>query len=404
MKILIVSAWCPFPADNGSRLRAYHLLRELAAQGHRLTLIALCQEDNDPDIAHPALETFCAGGVELFPSRFFRAGTWKAWLGLFSRRPRMLLDTWQPDAARAIARACQSKDYDAILALQMGIAHYIPARTAAPCLLDEVEVSSILRGQTISRSLPGRLRRMLMTAKFRAHVVSQSGKFARWTTVSTQERDAILAAFGTHAAPPIAILPNGVDLAFNTPGGAYDPNILIYNGALSFYANYDAVNYFVQEILPHIQKQRPDVRLIVTGRTDTLAPNDMLRHHASVVLTGYVDDIRPVMRNAAVCVVPLRQGGGTRLKILEAMALGVPVVATTRAAEGIDATHGEHLLIADAPVEFARETLRLMADPDARAVLAAGGRRLVEQHYGWDAIGAHLARILQESTIHCPRS
>ena len=397
MNILVLSAWCPFPADNGSRLRAYHLLRELAAQGHGLSLIALGQPDSDFARARPPLEALCMGGVQLFPSRFFQKGTLKSWLGFLSLRPRMLLDTWQPDAAAAIARACQEDKHDIILALQTGIAHYVPASTPMPCVLDEVEVSSFLREWEGTKSLKKRLRLGLMVAKFRAHIASLGPRFACWTCVSALERQAVLRLVG-NAAPPVHILPNGVDLEYNTPAPeeAYNPDTLIYNGALSFYANHEAVQHFVQDILPLIQRARPAAHLLVTGRIDTLAPDDPLRHHPAVTLTGYVNDIRPVVRRAAVCVVPLRQGGGTRLKILEAMALGVPVVATPCGAEGIDGVDSEHLLIADAPADFARATVRLMEDAALRARLAVGGRRLVEECYGWHAIGAHLAQILQE--------
>ena len=397
MNILALSAWCPYPADNGSRLRAYHLLRELAAQGHRLSLIALGQPDSDFARARAPLEALCIGGVQLFPSRFFQKGTLKSWLGFLSLRPRMLLDTWQPAAAAAITRACREGGHDIVLALETGIAHYVPAATPVPCVLDQVEVSSFLREWEGAKSLKKRLRLGLMVAKFRAHLASLGPRFAGWTCVSALEREAILRLVG-NAAPPIHVLPNGVDLEHNTPASedGYNPDTLIYNGALSFYANREAVQHFVRDILPLVQQRRPAARLRVTGRADTLALDDPLRHHPHVTLTGYVDDIRPLVRSAAACVVPLRQGGGTRLKILEAMALGVPVVATPCAAEGIDGADGEHLRIADAPADFARATVRLMEDAGARARLADGGRRLVEARYGWHAIGAHLAQILQE--------
>ncbi len=397
MRILVVSAWCPYPADNGSRLRAYHLIRELSAQGHQLTLIALGQDDSDLVAAQEPLEELCAGGVTLFPSRFFQSGTWRARLGFFSPKPRMLLDTFQPEAARAINRECRSAGYDVILALEVGMAHYIPADAAAPCVLDQVEVSSFLREARETKSLKKRLRLGLMVAKFRAHVASLGARFACWTAVSAPEREAILHLVGPRAAPTIHILPNGVDLDHNAPSSEnkYDPDAVIYNGALSFYANRQAVDHFTEDILPLIQNARPKAHLLVTGRSDMLAPDDPLRTNRSVSLTGYVPDIRPVVQGACVCAVPLRQGGGTRLKILEAMALGVPVVATPTAAEGIDAVGGEHLIIANTAPEFAAAVLRLMDRPEERTRIAQGGRRLVEAQYGWRALGTQLAQILQ---------
>ncbi len=401
MNILVVSAWCPYPADNGSRLRAYHLIRELSAQGHALSLIALGQDDSDLAQSQGPLEELCAGGVTLFPSRFFQSGTWRARLGFFSPKPRMLLDTFQPDAARAINRECRSGKYDVVLALEVGVAHYIPADAAVPCVLDQVEVSSFVREARETTSLKKRLRLGLMVAKFRAHVASLGPRFACWTAVSAPERDAIIQLIGPRAAPTVHVVPNGVDLEHNAPSAEnnYDPNAVIYNGALSFYANRQAVEHFANDILPLMKRRRPDAHLTVTGKTDTLAPDDPLRRNASISLTGYVQDIRPVVQHAAVCVVPLRQGGGTRLKILEAMALGVPVVATPNAAEGIAAVSGEHMVVADAPADFADAVLRLMDSPAERARIAQGGRRLVEAQYGWRALGAQLAQILQEQTF-----
>jgi glycosyltransferase involved in cell wall biosynthesis len=397
MNILVISAWCPYPADNGSRLRAYNLLKQLAGQGHRLTLIGFGQDDSDLALAETGLAPLSAGGVRLFPSRFFRPGTMKAWLGFFSRKPRMLLDTWRPEAAEEIARQCRRDEYDVVLALQLGIAHYIPADLPHPCVLDEVEVSSFVRPLGEARSWRKRLRLGLMVAKFRAHVASLGPRFVRWTAVSDDERQAIRRLVGPRAAlPPIEILPNGVDLRHNTyeSDAEYEPDTLVYNGALSFYANREAVDHFLGDILPIIHRERPQAQLRVTGRTDAVSSDDPLRRQPGLTLTGYLDDVRPAVRGAAVCVVPLRQGGGTRLKILEAMALGTPVVATPRGAEGLDARDGEEILIADAPEEFAAATLRLMTDTALRRRLSAAGRAFVERKFGWDAIAADLGRTL----------
>ena len=400
MNILIVSAWCPFPADNGSRLRAYNIIKHLAAQGHQLTLIALGQDDSDPFSAELGLAPFCAGGARIFPSRFFQKGTLKAWLGFFSPKPRMLLDTWQPDAAREIRAQCRSKKHDIVLALQLGIAHYIPADTPIPCVLDEVEVSTYVQPWESAHFGPAKWRMGLMVAKFRRHVRSLAPRFAHWTTVSYDEQQAIVNLVGQNTDLALSVVPNGVDLAYNgyEPGAPYDPDTLIYNGALSFYANREAVEWFAQDILPRVQAQRSKARLLVTGRTDSVRPEDSLRQNPSVCLTGYLADMRPTLHGVAACVVPLRQGGGTRLKILEAMALGTPVVTTSRGAEGLEATPGRELLIADTPADFASATLRLMTEPGLRRQIAVQARVLVEERYGWAALCSALEQTLSSLT------
>lgn len=396
MRILVASFWCPFPPDNGSRLRAYHLIRQLARQGHQLRLLTLTQPETDLQAAREAMAALCTGGVEFFPSRLvFRPHTARALIGFLTPRPRHLLELFQPDFAAAVAQECHSGGFDAVLALELGTAHYVPADAPIPCVLDQLEVSPFQKAVLEAPSPRERLRRSLTLIKLRVHIRDLGRRYALWTAVSEAEVQAIKSLAG-NAAPPLEVLANGVDLEGNAyaPEAAYENNTLVYNGALSFSANEDAVRWFAAEILPILQQSVPSLRLRVTGRNDGLVAADPLRAMPGVTLTGFLQDVRPAIQSALACVVPLRQGGGTRLKILEAMALGVPVVATSRGAEGITATPGRDILIADTPAAFAEAVLSLRNDPARRASLGAAGRCLVEAHYGWDALGSQLDRSL----------
>jgi glycosyltransferase involved in cell wall biosynthesis len=196
----------------------------------------------------------------------------------------------------------------------------------------------------------------------------------------------------------VATVPNGVDCARNRPGLVpRRPNALVYNGSLTYSANYDAMRWFLAEVYPRIKAEVPGVTLTITGSTRgvdlaSLALDDTVR------LSGLVDDVRIPVAEASTCIVPIRQGGGTRLKILEAMALGTPVVATRKGAEGLDVTGGEHLLLADAPEEFARQTVELLGNPALRHVLTANARRLMEDRYDWEAIGQPFVDLV-EATV-----
>jgi glycosyltransferase involved in cell wall biosynthesis len=172
------------------------------------------------------------------------------------------------------------------------------------------------------------------------------------------------------------------------------PNTLVFNGALTYSANYDAMRYFLSEIHPRIRREESAVSLTITGST---AGVDLsaLPLDRSVHLSGQVEDVRPLVAGASVCVVPIRQGGGTRLKILEAMALGTPVVATAKAAEGLAVTPEEHILIADDPAGFTAQVLRLLRDPALRQRLARDARRLVEGTYDWPAIGRQFTQLVE---------
>jgi glycosyltransferase involved in cell wall biosynthesis len=157
------------------------------------------------------------------------------------------------------------------------------------------------------------------------------------------------------------------------------------------------MQYFLAEIYPLIKQQIPDVILTITGSTKGV-DLDGLRLDESVHLTGYVDDVRQPVARSAVCVVPIQQGGGTRLKILEAMALGTPVVATSKGAEGLDMIDGEHLLIADAPDAFAEAVVNVLRDTELRRRLATHARALVEARYDWGPIGQQFVELVEEVT------
>ena len=226
MNLIIVSSWCPFPADNGSRLRAYNLLRQLAARGHVLTLLALAQPETDAAQAISVLSELCAGGVKLFaaPHSSRRAAAHAP----PRRGPRSVLLSWNADMAGAVHAAVQSGAYDRALFLEPGVLPYAPARPAVPCILDCMEVSRFLR-QTRT------VRVQLMLWKLRRYLQTHAPRFCAWTAVSEQERDAIRAFVGT-PTPPLYVVPNGVDLEHNAfrGNGPADADRLVLNGAPDF--------------------------------------------------------------------------------------------------------------------------------------------------------------------------
>jgi sugar transferase (PEP-CTERM/EpsH1 system associated) len=183
-----------------------------------------------------------------------------------------------------------------------------------------------------------------------------------------------------------AVVPNGVDLDYFRPTPQpVQRRHLVFTGSMDWRPNQDAAHYFVREILPLLRQARPDIECTFVGRDP---PSDIraLARVPGVHITGTVDDVRPYVERAAVYVVPLRIGGGSRLKILEAMAMGRPVVSTTIGAEGIDVTHGLHVLLADNPGGFADSVLQFLNDKALCGRIAAEGRRIVEQSYGWGAL------------------
>jgi len=234
-----------------------------------------------------------------------------------------------------------------------------------------------------------------MKRKVRRHVRRVVPKFESVTVVSEQERRLVKEILPDYQGK-LEVIPNGIDCAYNRSDLSREGRRgLVYNGALTYSANYDAMVWFLSEIFPLIQKQVPEVSIKITGATSGVDLSGLTLSPA-VQLTGYVPDIRIPVSQAAVCVVPLRQGGGTRLKILEAMALGTPVVTTSKGAEGLEVIHGEHVLIADEPSEFAEQTIRLLKDGGLWNHLAGNARQLVEEKYDWRVITPRFLTLVEQ--------
>ena len=185
----------------------------------------------------------------------------------------------------------------------------------------------------------------------------------------------------------LAVIPNGVDVSwYSNVEFVPKPNTLIFNGALSYDANYDAMVFFLTEIYPRIRQECPQASLSITGKTNGVNLRE-LPQELEVKFTGYLEDIRPAVAQSWACVVPLRVGGGTRLKILEALALGTPVVSTSKGAEGLQLVPGRDILIADEPTEFANLVINLFGDLKLRETLSLNGKKAVSLIYDWHILG-----------------
>lgn len=391
MRILVISRWYPYPPDNGSKIRVYNLIKQLARR-HELTLLTFAPGPVSEEQLQ-ALRAHCRD-VQVVTWRTFRPDRLRALLGFFAPVPRSVVDTDNPEMHALIRAAVMAQRFDVGLASEIDSVPYLLPVQGLPRFADELQVAVIKDRYLAQRSLWRRLRAGLTWWKTSRYVRRFLTQFDGCAVASERERANVLTI--APRCRRVAVVPNGVDLAFNTGDfGAPEPDTLIFSGALTYEANFDAMAYFLREIFPRVQAQRPSVRLRVTGRADGV-PLAQLPLGPGVELTGYLDDVRPAVARSWAGVVPLRIGGGTRLKILEAMALGTPVVATAKGAEGLAVTPEQELLVADTPEEFVRQTVRLLADADLRARLAANGRRLVEERYGWESIGAQLEALLAE--------
>jgi glycosyltransferase involved in cell wall biosynthesis len=388
MQILVISTWWPFPPNNGSKIRLHYLLRALSTT-HHVTLVAFCPEGEDVSSKlDDDLTKVQVTPVRVDPFRYVNA------LPLLKYASPIPLMCWpSPEMRRTIAKIAREKHFDAVVACQPPAGRYALGLPQIPRVF---EIDTALSFQMKERyhheqRQVARWRAWFSWQKAERYERALARQYQVLTVSGPMELE-YLSAF----APCTELIPNGVDCNRNRPGLAtVKPNTLIYAGALTYSANYDAMQYFLAEIYPLIKRHVPDVTLTITGSTRGVDRTG-LQLDDSVRLPGNVDDVRPLIAANAVCVVPIRQGSGTRLKILEAMALGVPVVSTGKGAEGLDVQHGEHLLLADDPQTFAQHILALLRDPALGQRLSARARYLVEQHYDWSFIGQRFLRLVED--------
>lgn len=388
MRVLAISSWWPEPADNGSRQRIAQLLGALTRE-HEVHLVTLTQQPVTPE-QHARLCERCAS-VAVWPEQRWTPRRRELIKSVWHAEPASVRATWNPAFAELCERRAAAVQPQIVIAFQLGAAPYAHTLAAEARVLEEVELTRPLEQFSRERRPLRRLRAWLTWYKHRGYVERLLHRFDACTVVSAAEQRAVRALAPAHM--PIAIIPNGADVAGASRAGATpEPDTLIYPGALSYDANYDAMLHFVHAILPRIRQERPQVRLRITGRTTTEQQAALAAD--GVEWSGYVPDVWPLVARTWSEVVPLRLGGGTRLKVLEALALGTPIVSTSKGVEGLELEPERHLLLADAPADFAHATLRLLADPALRTRLAESGRQIVREKYDWQQIGGQLNHLL----------
>lgn len=390
MRILVLSTWFPYPPDNGSKIRAHYLTRALGER-HDVTLAAFCPTTTAEGAQAHRIQ------VIRVPDDPFRHVNKPHIVKYASPIP---LAFWPSRKMQhAIQRLNESQRFDAAVAIQTPVAQYTASIPHAPRIID---IDTSLSHQMQQRyehnlGIGGRLRAWLDWQKAHRYERRVFQEFQAHAVATSLEVDFVSAMINRHGGR-VEVIRNGVDCEQFQPGQyPVQSNTLIYNGALTYRANYDAMQHFLSKIYPLIRQRIPEVSLTITGSTTGVDLNSLALND-SVHLTGRVADMRPVVGRSAVCVVPLRQGSGTRLKILEAMAAGTPVVSTTKGAEGLDAVDGEHLFLADDAEAFADRTLWLLRSDSLRQKLTINARRFVEQHYDWKHIGQQFVEMVESAT------
>lgn len=395
MNVLFLSQIVPYPPHGGVLQRGFNLVRELGRQA-RVHLLAFVHPDElrspeQVDEAHRVLAGFCHR-VEFFP--LWAKGTiWERAAalvgGLASPCPFSTVAHRSPPFRRALETAIATTPFDIVHVDTIALTPFVEPRPPVATVLTHHNIESMLMGRRAMVE-KNRLARLVLgreSRKLARYEAKKSPTFDLNITMSEADAAALRAVVGPVRT---AVVPNGVDTQYFRPAPMKETAAVVYTGGMNMFANRDAVLHWLADIWPLVTQRVPDVRFFAVGQDP---PRELLDHAARdprIVVTGRVPDVRPYVREAAIYIVPIRVGGGTRLKVLDAMSSGKAIVSTSIGYEGIDVRPGEHLLVGDTPVAFAEAVAALLGDEPRRRVLGAAARARVEQAYAWPVVGRHL--------------
>jgi hypothetical protein len=379
MKVLALCHRFPYPPTSGATVRAFHIIRHLSAAGHEVTVASL---------AHSAAEAQAGRGIAPYCQQYEMARVRypvqlaRMLLRLPTATPSTMGYFYSARLARRVRALVARERFDLIYVHCSSVAQYVADVRSAPKILDFLDMDS-QKWLDYARFKPQPLAAgyWLEGKKLEREEKRLARKFDLCTTITRGEWDT-LESYGTGV--PSDWFPNGVDTDYFSPGREpYDADTVCFVGRMDYYPNAECMIGFCADALPRIRARRPNARLLIVGADPGKAVRD-LGALPGVTVTGSVPDVRPYLRRCAAMVAPLNIARGTQNKILEAMAAGVPVVASRMAARGVDALPGEHLLAADTPAGYADAVLRLLEQPAERARLSAAGRERVLSHQTWE--------------------
>jgi len=383
----------PAPAIGGDRIRLFNLIRQLSERGWNVRTWSLVAKD-EPEGFAEALQAI-SSDIVVFPHDVTRAQR----LVRFSRNTasrRSYHRDWfaSPTGKRAAARWFADIGDEPIVVQQLFMLPFVPRRLLPHVLLDTQNLE-VGRLRSIAYGDGQWLRRVAALAQL-GPVLREEQWAARSVALCLAVSEEERAAFETMAPGHVRLVPNGVDAGAIRPLAApTNSSQLLFLGSLGYAPNVDAVRHFSGDISPQLTDTAAN--LTVVGSNPSQAVRGLLtRSRIPTALLGFVPDLEPVFRDSRMMVVPLRHGAGTRLKILEALAWGLPVVTTTIGAEGIGVVDGEHVLFADDPAAFATAVHRLLEDDELWLRLSRAGRQFVVAHFDWNRIGIAMDAATRE--------
>lgn len=405
MKVLWLSHFLPYPPKGGALQRSYNLLRQIAVR-HEVHLVSLNQVKNLPtraaiEDATKFLKGICTR-VEVFPI-LSDAAKWR-WATMtmasyFRSSPYDVNWLMNHDMAKLLERLSKTETFDLVHLDTIGLYPYVSAFPGTPVVLNHHNVESHMMRRRFEKET-NRLKKIYFhreSSKLGRYEWEVCGKCSVNLVVSGLDGSRLKENAGDVR---VSEIPNGVDVEYFRSNGqnSIRREGLIFAGAMDWYPNREAVRFFLKEIWPNLLKDKPNRRATFIGRNPSKELLEAATHSA-IHAPGFVDDVRPYIDGAGIYVCPILDGGGTRLKILDALAMAIPLAATGMAVEGLGLIDEVHYLKAETAGEFVTQINRLENDPGLCRSLALAGRRVVQERFSWDIIGEKLARTYEDAVV-----
>jgi polysaccharide biosynthesis protein PslH len=395
MHILWIKTELLHPVDKGGRIRTYQMLRALSRQ-HEITYLTLDDGTAAPDARLKATE-YCTRVevVPFTPPTKGSAGFYRALMGnLVSPLPYAVSRYAVPALRQRLRALCAAHTVDVVVCDFLAPSINVPDDLGIPVVLFQHNVEAMIWERHASVAT-NPVKKAYMSEQWRRMKRFEAAECRRMSgvvAVSSQDAAVFRSEYGVR---DVTDVPTGVDTDYfvRQPSVVRTPGSMVFTGSMDWMPNEDGIVWFVDSILPRIQRAMPAASLTIVGRNPTPRVQALDAPASGVTVTGSVPDVRPYLASHQLFVVPLRVGGGTRLKIYEGMTMGLPTVSTTIGAEGLPVRDGEHLVLADDPEAFARECVALLGDPVRAAAMGDAADAYVRQHFGWDGVARRFAEL-----------
>ena len=397
MRILWLKSELLHPMDKGGRIRTYQMLKHLIRE-HEVTYLSFVRPDDSARALEDASE-YCHRLVTVplrEPQKFGARFYYDVTASFASSLPYAIRKYKSTAMRNAIEREISSQDYDIVVCDFLAASINLPAGLGCPAVLFQHNIESMIWRRHFESQESGWKRGLFKSQWSKMHRYERDTCRAFDAVIAVSERDCeqMRSEFGLRH---VFDVPTGVDTSYFRPSEESSrPFELIFTGSMDWMPNQDGIMYFADKILPLITRAIPECSLTVVGRNPGRSLLQLGRSNPRIKVTGGVPDIREYVGRAAAYVVPLRIGGGTRLKIYEAMAMGKPVISTSIGAEGLPVRDGQELLLADEPAEFASAVIRVLRNTALADRLGESGRSVVCEKFGWDRAANTFAEICEE--------